>query len=99
MLQRENKKKPNRSKTKGRKREKQKKNKNRSKKMSMEERLLELQREFKTGEAQLEELDRQRARLRDTLLRISGAIQVLEELLNQEQETHESLFSCSCSCS
>ncbi len=56
--------------------------------MSMEERLLELQREFKTGEAQLEELDRQRARLRDTLLRISGAIQVLEELLSQEQKTH-----------
>ena len=54
--------------------------------MSMEERLQELRKEFKIGEAQLEDLDRQRARLRDTLLRISGAIQVLEELLRQESE-------------
>ena len=52
----------------------------------MEKRLQKLRREFKTGEAQLEELDRRRAQLRDTLLRISGAIQVLEELLNAEQE-------------
>jgi len=52
----------------------------------MEERLQELRKEFKIGEAQLEDLDRQRARLRDTLLRISGAIQVLEELLRQESE-------------
>jgi prefoldin subunit 5 len=55
----------------------------------MEQRLQELRREFKIGEAQLEELDRQRARLRDTLLRISGAIQVLEELLNSEQEGNQ----------
>lgn len=55
--------------------------------MSMEKRLQDLRKEFKLGEAQLEELDRQRARLRDTLLRISGAIQVLEELLSQEQHT------------
>lgn len=57
----------------------------------MEKRLEELRREFKTGEAQLEELDRRRAQLRDTLLRISGAIQVLEELLAQESHTHQTL--------
>jgi hypothetical protein len=45
----------------------------------LERRLQELHREFKQGEAQLAELDHQRAQLRDTLLRISGAIQVLEE--------------------
>jgi hypothetical protein len=55
----------------------------------MEKRLQELRGELKIGEAQLEELDRLRARLRDTLLRISGAIQVLEELLNVEQEENQ----------
>ncbi len=57
----------------------------------MEKRLQELRSEFKTGEAQLEELDRRRAQLRDTLLRISGAIQVLEELLNLEQQHSQEL--------
>ena len=52
----------------------------------LEKRLQELRSEFKAGEAQLEELDRRRAQLRDTLLRISGAIQVLEELLNSGQQ-------------
>jgi prefoldin subunit 5 len=55
----------------------------------LEKRLQELRREFKAGEAQLEDLDRRRAQLRDTLLRISGAIQVLEELLNSEQEGNQ----------
>ena len=55
----------------------------------IEKRLQELRKEFKTGEVQLEELDRRRAQLRDTLLRISGAIQVLEELLNVEQEGNQ----------
>jgi len=40
-----------------------------------------LQKEFQTGQARLREVETQQAILRDTLLRISGAIQVLEELL------------------
>jgi prefoldin subunit 5 len=43
-------------------------------------RLEELKRDLSIGEAQLLELERQQAILRETLLRISGAIQVLEEL-------------------
>jgi hypothetical protein len=52
---------------------------------ALQARLGELHREFQTGEAQLEDLDRRRAQVRYTLLRISGAIQVLKEVLNQEQ--------------
>jgi prefoldin subunit 5 len=55
----------------------------------IERRLQELRKEFKMGEAQLEDLDRRRAQLRDTLLRISGAIQVLEEMLNSEPEGNQ----------
>lgn len=47
----------------------------------MRERLAELKAEFAKGQQHLQALDEQRAHLRDTLLRISGAIQVLEELL------------------
>jgi hypothetical protein len=52
----------------------------------MKERLAELKAEFEKGQQRLQMLDLQRAEVRDTLLRISGAIQVLEELLNQESE-------------
>ncbi len=44
-------------------------------------RLATLKQEFETGQTQLRELERQQAYLRETLLRISGAIQVLAELL------------------
>ena len=47
-------------------------------------RLNELRAEFGRGEAQLTELDQRRAALRDTLLRISGAMQVIQELLSQQ---------------
>jgi len=47
----------------------------------LQRRLDELKQEFETGQARLHELEMQQARLRETLLRISGAIQVLEETL------------------
>lgn len=50
----------------------------------MEKRLTELREQLDVGRQQLELLDRQRAELRDTMLRISGAVQVLEELLAEE---------------
>lgn len=49
----------------------------------MEQRLEELRLELYKGQRQLDQLDQQRQELRDTLLRISGAIQVLEEILAQ----------------
>jgi septal ring factor EnvC (AmiA/AmiB activator) len=47
-------------------------------------RMHELQREYDRGEQQLRELVQQEAALRETLLRISGAIQVLRELIAAE---------------
>ncbi len=47
----------------------------------MEDRLQVLRQEFETGQSRLTELEAQAAQLRQTLLRISGAIQVIEELL------------------
>ncbi|WP_410791017.1 hypothetical protein [Kribbella sp. C-35] len=43
-------------------------------------RLSELQREYEVGQRRLQEFMAQEVTLRETLLRISGAIQVLEEL-------------------
>ena len=50
----------------------------------IDERLAELRQEWDKGVRQLEQLDRQRAELRETLLRIEGAIQVLDELSRAE---------------
>jgi hypothetical protein len=50
----------------------------------LRERLAELTREYQLGEAQLRDVVRQDALLRETLLRISGAMQVLEELCQAE---------------
>lgn len=43
-------------------------------------RLETMRKEFEAGRARLRELEMQQSLLRETLLRISGAIQVLEEL-------------------
>jgi prefoldin subunit 5 len=47
----------------------------------MQTRIEILRKELETGQAELEKVERQRTHLRETMLRISGAIQVLEELL------------------
>lgn len=49
-------------------------------------RLETLKREFHTGQARLRDLEQQETALRETLLRISGAIQVLEEELGKADE-------------
>jgi predicted nuclease with TOPRIM domain len=49
----------------------------------LKNRLDQLRREYEEGQKMLAELDQKRANLRDTLLRISGAIQVLEETLGE----------------
>lgn len=48
-------------------------------------RLDELKAEFEKGQTQLRELEAQETQLRQTLLRISGAIQVLEEELSKTE--------------
>jgi hypothetical protein len=44
-------------------------------------RLEELKKELETGQAELRQVEMQRTYLRETVLRIDGAVQVLEELL------------------
>jgi predicted nuclease with TOPRIM domain len=46
-------------------------------------RMQELRSEFEAGQKMLADLEAQQAHLKSSLLRISGAIQVLEELLSQ----------------
>ena len=56
----------------------------------LRQRLEELEKDFVLGQSRLRELEMQQASLRETLLRISGAIQVLEEVLAEggsESET------------
>jgi prefoldin subunit 5 len=50
----------------------------------MKERLDGLRAELQKGHQEMARLDLRRQELRDTMLRISGAIQVLEELKAQE---------------
>jgi len=46
-------------------------------------RIGELKKDFEAGQTRLAHLDRDAAQLRETLLRIAGAIQVLEETLTE----------------
>jgi hypothetical protein len=59
-------------------------------KEQMEARVNELKIEFEEGKKMLEELDIKRTSLGQTILRISGAIQALEELMPKENETENS---------
>ena len=49
----------------------------------LETRLGELRAEFEKGQQRLQELESEASGLRDTLLRISGAMQVLQEELDK----------------
>jgi hypothetical protein len=53
----------------------------------MNERLQQLQSELEKGRQRMQVLERERLEVRDTMLRISGAIRVLEELLQQEDSS------------
>ncbi|MFP2927659.1 hypothetical protein ACLESO_21180 [Pyxidicoccus sp. 3LG] len=55
-------------------------------KNALEQRLNALKSEHEAGQKMLAELDAKRAQLTTTLLRIEGAIQVLQEVLAQEQQ-------------
>jgi hypothetical protein len=50
----------------------------------LEQRLSELRNELTAGQKLSQELDTRRAELQGTMLRIAGAIQVIEELLQAE---------------
>ena len=53
-------------------------------KRELEARLQDLKEEYQKGQGQLVALDQEAANLKNTLLRISGAIQVLQELLGDK---------------
>lgn len=52
----------------------------------LEQRLAQLKMEAEAGQKMMDELDARRSQLRDTLMRISGAIQVLEELRGAKED-------------
>ena len=58
--------------------------KGRTMKDQIENRMRELQAEFDSGKKAVVELESKQVNIRNTMLRISGAIQVLEELLEEE---------------
>lgn len=55
-------------------------------KEKLQQRLQLLKTEFEAGQKMLAELEEKQAGLRQTLLRISGAVQVLEEVLEEMSE-------------
>jgi hypothetical protein len=52
----------------------------------LEKRLAELKVEFENGQKMLQELEAKQINLRETLLRISGAIQLIEEELAKDRQ-------------
>ena len=56
-------------------------------KEQLEQRLQELRKEFESGQKVLADLENRKTEIQNTLLRISGAMQVLEELLGQKAES------------
>jgi DNA repair exonuclease SbcCD ATPase subunit len=54
----------------------------------LQQRLQALKNEYEAGQRMMAELDAKQVALRDTLLRISGAIQVLEEALGEAEATY-----------
>ena len=61
-------------------------------KHKLETRLQELRAEFDSGQKVAAELEAKQINIRNTLLRISGAIQVLEELLKEERTTDNEIM-------
>ena len=59
-------------------------------KAQLAQRLNELKSEFESGQKILTELEARQAKIRDSLLRINGAIQVLEEELAKEARSEVS---------
>ena len=55
-------------------------------KEQIKERIEQLKAEYESGQKMLADLETQGSNLRTTMLRISGAIQVLEELLAKAEE-------------
>jgi predicted nuclease with TOPRIM domain len=53
-------------------------------KEQLQQRIQSLKTEYEAGQKMLADLEAKQAKLRDTLLRINGAIQVLEEILAPE---------------
>ena len=51
----------------------------------VQQRLHQLQAEFESGQKLLRDLEARQQEVRDTLLRIGGAIQVLQELLKHDE--------------
>lgn len=60
-------------------------------KQQLEQRLQELKTEFESGQKVLTELEAKQANLQNTLLRIQGAIQVLEEELAKVKQEETSV--------
>jgi uncharacterized protein involved in exopolysaccharide biosynthesis len=56
----------------------------------LEQRLQALKSEYESGQKMLADLEAKRQEIRDTLLRISGAIQVIEEALAPAEAPAES---------
>lgn len=57
-------------------------------KEQLQQRLQTLKAEYEAGQKMMADLEAKQANLRDTLLRISGAIQVLEEVLSEANESN-----------